>query len=55
MPLRKDEIRLLLGDIENERVERTLSTDSTKQMSEAIFKIIGTLKSENRIKRVGEL
>jgi len=36
MPLTKDEIRSLLGDIENERVERTLSTDNTKKMSEAI-------------------
>lgn len=43
MPLRKDEIRSLLCDIENERVERTLSTDNTKKMPEAIFKIIGTL------------
>lgn len=33
MPLRKDEIRSLLDDIENERVERTLSSDNTKQMS----------------------
>lgn len=36
MPLTKDEIRSLLSDIENERVERTLSTDNTKKMSEAI-------------------
>lgn len=28
MPLTKDEIRSLLSDIENERVERTLSTDN---------------------------
>lgn len=32
MPLTIDEIRPLLGDIENERVERTLSTDNTKKM-----------------------
>ena len=32
MPLTKDEIRSLLGDIENERVERTLSTDNAKKM-----------------------
>lgn len=36
MPLTKDETRPLLGDIDNERVERTLSTDSTKKMSEGI-------------------
>lgn len=36
MPLTKDEIKSLLGDIENERIERTLSTDKTKKMSEAI-------------------
>lgn len=36
MPLTKDEIRSLLSDIENERVERTLSTDNTRKMSEAI-------------------
>ena len=36
MPLTKDKIRSLLSDIENERVERTLATDNTKKMSEAI-------------------
>ena len=33
MPLTKEEIRSLLSDIENERVERTLSTDNTKTNS----------------------
>lgn len=37
MLLTKDEIRPHLGDIDNERVERTLSTDSTKKMSEEIY------------------
>ncbi len=36
MPLSKDELLALLRDIENERVERTISTDNTKKMSEAI-------------------
>ena len=39
MPLTKDEIRSLLSDIENERVKRTLVTDNTMKMSEAIHEL----------------
>lgn len=46
MPLTKDEIRSLLGDIENERVERTLSTDNTKKMSEAICSFANDIRNK---------
>ena len=39
MSLTNDEIRSLLSDIENERVKRTLVTDNTKKMSEAIHEL----------------
>lgn len=45
MPLTKDEIRSLLGDLENERVERTLSTDNTKKMSEAICSFANDIRN----------
>lgn len=47
MPLTKDEIRSLLSDIENERVERTLSTDNTKKMSEAICSFANDIRNTN--------
>lgn len=47
MPLTKDEIRLLLSDIENERVERTISTDNTKKMSEAICSFANDIRNTN--------
>ena len=48
MPLTKDEIRSLLGDIENERVERTISTDNTKKMSEAICSFANDIRNTNK-------
>ncbi len=45
MSLTKDEIKSLLGDIENERVERTLSTDNTKKMSEAICSFANDIRN----------
>lgn len=48
MPLTKDEIKLLLGDIENERVERTLSTDNTKKMSEAICAFANDIRNTKK-------
>lgn len=48
MPLTKDEIRSLLGDIENERVERTLSTDNTKKMSEAICSFANDIRNTKK-------
>lgn len=48
MPLTKDEIRSLLGDIENERVERTLSTDNTKKMSEAICAFANDIRNTKK-------
>ena len=33
MPLTKEEIQSLLSDIENERVERTLSTNNTMEIN----------------------
>ena len=48
MPLNKDEIRSLLSDIENERVERTLSTDNTKKMSEAICSFANDIRNTKK-------
>ena len=48
MPLTKDEIRSLLGDIENERVERTLSTDNTNKMSEAICSFANDIRNTKK-------
>lgn len=48
MPLTKDEIRLLLSDIENERVERTLSIDNTKKMSEAICSFANDIRNTKK-------
>lgn len=48
MPLTKDEIKSLLGDIENERVERTLSTDNTKKMSEAICSFANDIRNTKK-------
>ena len=48
MPLTKDEIRSLLGDIENERVERTLSTANTKKMSEAICSFANDIRNTKK-------
>ncbi len=48
MPLTKDEIRLLLSDIENERVERTLSTDNTKKMSEVICAFANDIRNTKK-------
>lgn len=48
MPLTKDEIRSYLGDIENERVERTLSTDNTKKMSEAICAFANDIRNTKK-------
>lgn len=47
MPLTKAEIRSLLSDIENERVERTISTDNTKKMSEAICSFANDIRNTN--------
>lgn len=48
MPLTKEEIRSLLSDIENERVERTLSTDNTKKMSEAICAFANDIRNTKK-------
>lgn len=48
MPLTKDEIRSLLSDIENERVERTISTDNTKKMSEAICAFANDIRNSKK-------
>lgn len=48
MPLTKDEIRSLLSDIENERVERTLSTDNAKKMSEAICAFANDIRNTKK-------
>ena len=48
MPLTKDEIRSLLSDIENERVERTISTDNTKKMSEAICAFANDIRNTKK-------
>ena len=48
MPLTKDKIRSLLSDIENERVERTLATDNTKKMSEAICAFANDIRDSKK-------
>lgn len=48
MPLTKDEIRSLLSDIENERVERTISTDNTQKMSEAICSFANDIRNTKK-------
>ena len=48
MSLTKDEIRTLLSDIENERVAHTLSTDSTKKISEAICSFANDIRNTNK-------
>lgn len=48
MPLTKEEIRLLLSDIENERIERTISTDNTKKMSEAICSFANDIRNTKK-------
>ena len=48
MPLTKDEIRTLLSDIENECVARTLSTDNTKKISEAICSFANDIRNTNK-------
>ena len=48
MPLTKEEIQSLLNDIENERVERTLSTDNTKKISEAICSFANDIRNTNK-------
>ena len=52
MPLSKDEIRSLLSDIENVRVERKISSQLNIP-GRTLFRIIDTLKSDERIRRVG--
>lgn len=48
MPLTKNEIRSLLSDMENERVERTISTDNTKKMSEAICAFANDIRNTKK-------
>lgn len=48
MPLTKDEIKSLLNDIENERVERTISTDNTTKMSEAICSFANDIRDTKK-------
>ena len=48
MPLTKNEIRSLLNDIENERVERTLSSDNTRKMSEAICSFANDIRNTKK-------
>jgi len=48
MPLTKDEIRSLLNDIENERVERTISTDNKKKMLEAICSFANDIRNTGK-------
>lgn len=48
MPLTKEEIQSLLSDIENERVERTLSTNNTKKISEAICSFANDIRNTNK-------
>jgi len=44
----KEEIRSLLNDIENERVERTISTDNTTKMSEAICSFANDIRDTKK-------
>lgn len=48
MPLTKDEIKSLLGEIENERVERTFSTDNAKKMSETICAFANDIRNTKK-------
>lgn len=48
MPLTKDEIKTLLNDIENERVERTISTDNNTKMSEAICSFANDIRDTKK-------
>lgn len=48
MTLTKEEILSLLSDIENERVERTLATDNTKKMSEAICAFANDIRNTKK-------
>ena len=48
MPLTKNEIRSLLNDIENERVERTISTDNTTKISEAICSFANDIRDTKK-------
>ncbi|MCM1140702.1 MAG: putative DNA binding domain-containing protein [Muribaculum sp.] len=48
MPLTKEEIRSMLNDIENERIERTLSTDNTTKMSEAICSFANDIRDTKK-------
>lgn len=48
MPLTKEEIRSLLNDIENERVERTISTDNTTKISEAICSFANDIRDTKK-------
>ena len=48
MSLSKEEIRSLLNDIENERIERTISTDNTRKMSEAICSFANDIRNTNK-------
>jgi ATP-dependent DNA helicase RecG len=48
MPLTKDEIRSLLNDVENERVERTIATDNTRKMSEAICSFANDIRNTKK-------
>lgn len=48
MPLTKDEIRSLLSDIENERVERTISTDNVKKFSQAVCAFANDITNTRR-------
>lgn len=48
MSLSKEEIRSLLDDIENERVERTISTDNKTKMSEAICSFANDIRNTKK-------
>lgn len=48
MPLTKEEIRSLLSDIENERVERTTSTDNVKKFSQAVCAFANDITNTHR-------
>ena len=48
MPLTKEEIRTLLSDIENERVERTVATDNMKKLSEAICSFANDIRNTGK-------
>lgn len=48
MPLTKEEIRSMLNNIENERIERTISTDNTTKMSEAICSFANDIRDTKK-------